>query len=109
MREIVEAIASGSLSMTSPRLPPSATMASLAGYEKPEDLLGEAGLFKQLKRALLERALGAELDTPSGLREERSCRPRDGQQPLRDLGQDGRLLIATGGAPAMANLVPGRS
>jgi putative transposase len=33
----------------------------LAGYEKPEDLLGENGLFKQLKKALLERALGAEL------------------------------------------------
>jgi putative transposase len=33
----------------------------LAGYEKPDDLLGEEGLFKQLKKALLERALGAEL------------------------------------------------
>ena len=33
----------------------------LAGYEKPEDLLGEDGLFNQLKKALLERALGAEL------------------------------------------------
>jgi transposase-like protein len=33
----------------------------LAGYEKPEDLLGEDGLFKELKKALLERALGAEL------------------------------------------------
>jgi putative transposase len=33
----------------------------LAGYEKPEDLLGESGLFKQLKKALVERALGAEL------------------------------------------------
>jgi putative transposase len=33
----------------------------LAGYEKPEDLLGDDGLFKQLKKALLERALGAEL------------------------------------------------
>jgi putative transposase len=33
----------------------------LAGYERPEDLLGEDGLFKQLKKALLERALGAEL------------------------------------------------
>ena len=33
----------------------------LAGYEKPEDLLGEEGLFKQLKKALLERALSAEL------------------------------------------------
>ena len=33
----------------------------LAGYEKPEDLLGEDGMFKQLKKALIERALGAEL------------------------------------------------
>jgi putative transposase len=33
----------------------------LANYEKPEDLTGEDGLFKQLKRALIERALGAEL------------------------------------------------
>lgn len=33
----------------------------LAGYETPEDLLGDEGLFKQLKKALLERALGAEL------------------------------------------------
>ena len=30
-------------------------------YEIPEDLLGDDGLFKQLKKALLERALGAEL------------------------------------------------
>ena len=33
----------------------------LVNYEKPEDLLGEEGLFKQLKKALIERALGAEL------------------------------------------------
>ena len=33
----------------------------LASYEKPEDLTGEDGLFKQLKKALIERALGAEL------------------------------------------------
>ena len=33
----------------------------LANYSKPEDLLGEDGLFKQLKKALIERALGAEL------------------------------------------------
>jgi putative transposase len=33
----------------------------LANYTKPEDLLGEEGLFKQLKKALIERALGAEL------------------------------------------------
>jgi putative transposase len=33
----------------------------LANYEKPEDLTGDGGLFKQLKKALIERALGAEL------------------------------------------------
>jgi putative transposase len=33
----------------------------LVNYSKPEDLLGEEGLFKQLKKALIERALGAEL------------------------------------------------
>src|SRR3974377_604685 len=33
----------------------------LANYEKPDDLTGEEGLFKQLKKALIERALGAEL------------------------------------------------
>lgn len=33
----------------------------MEGYEKPEDLLGENGLFKQIQKRLLERALGAEL------------------------------------------------
>ena len=30
----------------------------MAGYEKPEDLLGDEGLFKQLKKALLDGLLG---------------------------------------------------
>ena len=38
----------------------------LADYETPEDLLGDDGLFKQLKKALLERALGAELSEHLG-------------------------------------------
>ena len=33
----------------------------LSDYETPENLLGDEGLFKQLKKARLERALGAEL------------------------------------------------
>ncbi len=33
----------------------------LSGYEKPEDLLGKEGLLKQLQKAVMERALGAEL------------------------------------------------
>jgi putative transposase len=31
------------------------------GYERPEDMLGPGGIFDQLKKALAERALGAEL------------------------------------------------
>jgi putative transposase len=33
----------------------------LAGYKKPEDLIGENGLLKQLTKALVERALEAEM------------------------------------------------
>ena len=33
----------------------------LKDYEKPEDLIGENGLLKQLTKALVERALSAEL------------------------------------------------
>ena len=33
----------------------------LEGYQKPEDLIGENGLLKQLTKALVERVLNAEL------------------------------------------------
>ena len=33
----------------------------LAGYKKPEDLIGENGILKQLTKAIVERALQAEL------------------------------------------------
>ena len=33
----------------------------LKGYEKPEDLLGKDGILDELKKAVMERALGAEL------------------------------------------------
>ncbi|WP_157219339.1 IS256 family transposase [Flavisphingomonas formosensis] len=33
----------------------------LSGLSKPDDLLGDDGLFRQLKKALMERALGGEL------------------------------------------------
>jgi putative transposase len=33
----------------------------LANYEKPDDLTGDDGLFKRLKKVLIERAPGAEL------------------------------------------------
>ncbi|MEM1383621.1 MAG: transposase, partial [Pseudomonadota bacterium] len=33
----------------------------LKGCERPEDLLGDGGLMKDLKKALMQRMLGAEL------------------------------------------------
>ena len=33
----------------------------LANYKKPEDIIGENGLLKQLTKAILERAMQAEL------------------------------------------------
>ena len=47
--------------MTTTTLPPELLDQLLAGYEKPEDLTGDDGLFRRLKKALIERALGAEL------------------------------------------------
>jgi len=38
----------------------------LADYEKPEDIIGENGLLKQLTKAILERALKAELSDHLG-------------------------------------------
>jgi hypothetical protein len=35
--------------------------ALLVGHETPEEIFVEAGLFKRLQSALIERALGAEL------------------------------------------------
>jgi hypothetical protein len=45
---------------------PSAIEELLQGYSAPQDPLGEEELFKQLKKKLLERALGAELSEHLG-------------------------------------------
>lgn len=42
----------------------------LADYKGPEDLIGEQGLLKQLTKALVERALQAELTHHLGLSQE---------------------------------------
>jgi len=43
--------------------PPELIDELLKDYRKPEDLMGEGGIFKQLTKALIERCLSAELDT----------------------------------------------
>jgi putative transposase len=70
----------------------------LAGYEKPEDLLGENGLFKQLKKALLERALGAELTHHLGYEKgdpagRGSGNTRNGSYAKTVLTEDGAVAI----------------
>jgi putative transposase len=35
----------------------------LKDYRNPADLMGEGGIFKQLRKALIERCLSAELET----------------------------------------------
>src|ERR1700722_921565 len=47
--------------MTTTTLAPELLDQLLTGYEKPEDLAGDDGLFRRLKKALIERELGAEL------------------------------------------------
>ena len=40
----------------------------MKGYEKPEDLMGKGGILKQLTKALMESAMGAELTTTLAMR-----------------------------------------
>lgn len=49
----------------------------LSNYKTPDDLLGDDGILKQLKKALLERALNAELDDHLGY-EKGDVKGRDG-------------------------------
>ena len=71
----------------------------LADYEKPDDLLGEDGLFKQLKTVLLERALGAELSDHLGYEKgdpagRGTGNSRNGYSDKTVLSEDGEIDIA---------------
>src|SRR5438552_13851089 len=71
----------------------------LQGYSSPEDLLGEEGLFKELKKRLLERALGAELTEHLGYEKgdpagRGSGNSRNGSSSKKLLSDDGTVEIA---------------
>jgi transposase-like protein len=71
----------------------------LSNYRKPEDLTGEDGLFKQLKKALIERALGAELSEHLGYEKgdpagRRSGNSRNGTSSKTLLTEDGEVGIS---------------
>ena len=70
----------------------------LAGYEKPEDLTGDDGLFRRLKKALIERALGAELTDHLGYEKgdpagRGSGNSRNGVSAKTVLTEDGEVQI----------------
>ncbi|MBL6941824.1 MAG: IS256 family transposase [Rhodospirillales bacterium] len=71
----------------------------LTDYKNPEDLLGEDGIFKELKKALLERALSAELSDHLGYEKgdpkgKKTGNSRNGHGSKRLTGEDGEMEIA---------------
>ena len=71
----------------------------LKGVERPEDLLGDAGLMKGLKIKIMERMPGAELTTHLGYEEGKEAPPgqtnrRNGASAKVLKGQDGELPLA---------------
>jgi putative transposase len=72
----------------------------LKGYQKPEDIIGESGLLKQLTKALLERAMNAEMSShlgydkhdPSG---HNSGNSRNGASAKTVKGEFGEIVVQT--------------
>lgn len=72
----------------------------LKGYQKPEDLIGENGLLKQLTKAVLERALNAELTHHLGYEKHdpvghNSGNSRNGTSAKTIKGEFGELVVET--------------
>jgi putative transposase len=69
-------------------------------YKRPEDLIGENGLLKQLTKALLERAMDAELTHHLGYEKHdpegyNSGNSRNGSTPKTVKGEFGELAVET--------------
>jgi putative transposase len=72
----------------------------IKGYEKPEDLIGETGLLKQLTKALIERAMNAELTHHLGYEKHdpagyHSGNSRNGTSPKTVKGEFGEIVVET--------------
>jgi putative transposase len=70
----------------------------LNGYSKPEDLTSDDGIFRRLKKALIERALGAELSDHLGYEKgdpagRGSGNSRNGTSAKTVLTEDGEVQI----------------
>ncbi|HIL72178.1 MAG TPA: IS256 family transposase [Verrucomicrobia bacterium] len=71
----------------------------LKDYQKPEDLLGQNGLLKELQKRLLEKAMGAELTVHLGYGKHdsqgrNSDNSRNGTSPKTVKGEFGKLELA---------------
>ena len=65
----------------------------LEGYQKPEDLIGENGLLKQLTKAVVGASAECGANKPLGLRKERCRGSRKGE--LAGMGKAERSSRAT--------------
>ena len=73
----------------------------LAGCERPADILGPQGLFAQLKKALAERALGAELGHHLA-QEAQAARPLDRRRRNHRNGSSAKTVLTETGAVTVA-------
>jgi putative transposase len=72
----------------------------LKGYQKPEDIIGENGLLKRLTKALLERAMNAELTNHLGYKKHdpagnNSGNSRNGTTSKTVKGEFGEIVVET--------------
>src|SRR5918994_6335244 len=72
----------------------------LKGYKKPEDIIGENGLLKQLTKAILERAMNAELAVHLGYHKHdpagyNSGNSRNGATAKTVKGEFGEIVVET--------------
>lgn len=72
--------------------------ALMKDYKKPEDLIGENGLLKQLTKQLLERAMQSEMTVQGRLSGHRRYHGRQKGSPRNVVGRDReRQVLAPGG------------
>jgi putative transposase len=88
--------------MTTSAITPELLDQLLANYRSPEDLTGDDGLFRRLKKALIERALGAELSEHLGYEKgdpagRGTGNNRNGVSGKTVLTEDGEIDIAVPG------------
>ena len=90
----------GTTTAVRPGIDPTLVDQLLAGYKKPEDIAGENGLLKQLTKALLERALQAELTEHLGYEKHdpagyKSGNSRNGKSRKKLKGDFGEIELET--------------